>query len=59
MRTTYTGKIYGRQDDLVIALQLALIGTQKFWQDPKYGGFRQPDYRTPQGLSNGPVPPGI
>lgn len=26
VRTTYTGKLYGKQDDLSIALQLALIG---------------------------------
>ena len=30
VRKTYTGKLYGRQDDVVIALQLALIGCQKF-----------------------------
>ena len=30
VRKTYTGKLYGRQDDLIIALQLALIGAQKF-----------------------------
>ena len=40
VRTTYTGKLYGRQDDVVIALQLALVGCQKFFQDPKYRGFR-------------------
>ena len=32
VRKTYTGKLYGRQDDLIIALQLALIGATKFWQ---------------------------
>ena len=26
---TYTGKLYGKQDDLAIALQLAMIGCQK------------------------------
>jgi len=26
---TYTGKLYGKQDDLCIALQLAMIGCQK------------------------------
>ena len=40
VRTTYTGKLYGRQDDLVIALQLSLIGCQKFFQDSKYKSFR-------------------
>ena len=29
VRTTYTGKLYGKQDDLAIAIQLALIGCQK------------------------------
>ena len=29
VRTTYTGKLYGKQDDLAIALQLSLIGCQK------------------------------
>jgi hypothetical protein len=28
-RKTYTGKLYGKQDDLAIALQLAMIGCQK------------------------------
>ena len=40
MRKTYTGKIYGKQDDLSIALQLALIGCQRFWQEPRYASFR-------------------
>ena len=53
VRKTYTGKLYGRLDDLVIALQLALIGCQKFNQDPKYQP-RAPDYTTPQGLTDGP-----
>ena len=35
IRKTYTGKLYGKQDDLAIALQLAMIGAQKFFQDPK------------------------
>lgn len=29
VRTTYTGKLYGKQDDLAIAMQLSLIGCQK------------------------------
>ena len=28
-RQTYTGKLYGKQDDLCIAIQLSLIGCQK------------------------------
>ena len=46
--------ILNRQDDLIIALQLAIIGCSKFWQDPKYRGFRANDYLTPQGLAEGP-----
>ena len=59
MRTTYTGKPYGKQDDLCIAIQLAMIGAQKFFQDPKYRNFRSHDYLTPQGLANNPRPAGV
>lgn len=58
-RKTYTGKLYGKQDDLAIALQLAMIGCQKFFQDPKYKGFRTEDYHTPLGLSNSNQPRGV
>ena len=50
VRTTYTGKLYGKQDDLCIAIQLSLIGCQKFFQEGKYRNFRAPDYLTPLGL---------
>ena len=50
VRITYTGKLYGKQDDLCIALQLALIGCSKFHQDSKYCNFRTLDYLTPNGL---------
>ena len=50
VRQTYTGKLYGKQDDLCIAIQLSLIGCQKFWQEGKYRNFRANDYLTPQGL---------
>ena len=50
VRQTYTGKLYGKQDDLCIAIQLSLIGCQKFFQEGKYRNFRAPDYLTPQGL---------
>mgnify|MGYP004057093397 CR=1 FL=1 len=50
VRTTYTGKLYGKQDDLCIAIQLSLIGCQKFFQESKYRNFRASDYMTPQGL---------
>jgi len=50
VRTTYTGKLYGKQDDLCIAIQLSLIGCQKFFQEGKYRNFRASDYLTPQGL---------
>ena len=51
VRQTYTGKLYGKQDDLCIAMQLSLIGCQKFFQDSKYRNFRAPDYLTPNGLA--------
>lgn len=40
MRKTYTGKLYGKQDDLCVAVQLAVIGQSKFFQDSKYRNFR-------------------
>lgn len=40
----------GKQDDLCIAIQLSLIGCQKFFQEGKYRNFRAPDFLTPQGL---------
>ncbi len=39
-RKTYTGKLYGKQDDLCITLQLALIAAQRFFQEPRYAQFR-------------------
>ena len=51
VRTTYTGKLYGKQDDLCVAVQLAVIGQSKFFQDPKYRNFRSLDYLTPNGLA--------
>ena len=50
VRQTYTGKLYGKQDDLCIAIQLALIGQQYFFQSAKYRNFRTLDYLTPNGL---------
>lgn len=41
----------GKQDDLCIAIQLSLIGCQKFFQESKYRNFRAPDYLTPNGLA--------
>ena len=49
----------GKQDDLCIALQLAMIGCQKFFQDPKYRSFRPDDYATATGLANNPRPRGV
>ena len=42
--------VYGKQDDLAIAMQLAMIGQQKFFQDSKYRNFRALDFLTPNGL---------
>ena len=49
----------GKQDDLCIALQLAMIGCQKFYQDPKYRSFRPDDYATAIGLNNAARPRGV
>ena len=43
---------------MVIALQLALIGCQKFFQDPKYRSFRSEDWATPRGFAIAPQPGG-
>lgn len=32
----------------MIALQLAVIGCQRFYSDPKYRSFRAPDYTAGQ-----------
>lgn len=39
-RKTYSGKVGGRNDDLVICVQLALTGTRCFFQSDKYSAFR-------------------
>ena len=40
IRKTYTGKIGGLNDDLAIALQLAITGLRCFYQNEKYNNFR-------------------
>jgi hypothetical protein len=40
VKKTYSGKIGGRQDDLAIALQLAITGLRCFFQSEKYGKYR-------------------
>lgn len=39
-RKTYTGKVGGRQDDLVIATQLAITSMRWFYQSDRYRSFR-------------------
>lgn len=39
-KRTYSGKIGGRQDDLAIALQLAVLGARLFLRKDKYARFR-------------------
>ena len=39
-KKTYSGKVGGRNDDLVIALQLSLSGVRVFYEEPKYASFR-------------------
>ena len=42
-RKTYTGKLNGQQDDVVIAFQLVMIAQRTFFESDKYAGFaRQP-----------------
>lgn len=38
-RKTYTGKLGGQQDDVVITLQLALIAMRTFFEDSRYSRF--------------------
>lgn len=40
VKKTYSGKIGGRNDDLVIALQLAMSGTRVFYESDRYKSFR-------------------
>ena len=40
VKKTYSGKVGGRQDDLIITLQLALIGSRVFYTEPRYRNFR-------------------
>ena len=40
VKKTYSGKVGGRNDDLVIALQLALAGSRVFYQENRYRSFR-------------------
>jgi hypothetical protein len=39
-RKTYSGKLGGKQDDTVLALQMALYGSKTFFQEDKYAQFR-------------------
>ena len=39
-RKTYSGKVGGRNDDVAIALQLAVIGCRTFYRGDKYASFR-------------------
>ena len=39
-RKTYSGKVGGRNDDLAIALQLAVIGCRTFYSNDRYARFR-------------------
>ena len=40
-RRTYTGKMGGHQDDMCIALQLAILTMQIFTRSDKYNSFRE------------------
>ena len=45
IRKTFTGKTGGRNDDLCIALQLALAGARQFYQSGRYNTFRPENAR--------------
>jgi hypothetical protein len=49
VRKTYTGKLAGLQDDVVIALQLALIASKVFFESPRYQGFSTQPVRHEEG----------
>ena len=51
-RKTYTGKLGGLQDDVVIAVQLCLIAMRTFFESPKYTSFSKPS-ATVQTLGGG------
>lgn len=40
VKRTYSGKVGGRNDDLVITLQLAITGIRTFYQQDRYRQFR-------------------
>lgn len=40
MKKTYSGKVGGRNDDLCIALQLAITGIRTFYSQDRYRTFR-------------------
>ena len=40
VKKTYSGKVGGRNDDLVITLQLAITGIRTFYQQDRYRTFR-------------------
>jgi hypothetical protein len=43
VKKTYSGKVGGRNDDIVITIQLALAGIRQFYSSNKYSNFR-PQY---------------
>lgn len=43
-KKTYSGKVGGRNDDLVIVLQLAVTGARTFYSSDKYQNFRADAY---------------
>jgi hypothetical protein len=40
IKRTYTGKTAGRNDDMIIALQLAIAGARVFYESERYRPFR-------------------
>jgi hypothetical protein len=46
-RKTYTGKIGGKQDDVCLAMQMALWGARTFYTDDRYAPHRQLQWVNP------------
>ena len=40
IKKTYSGKVGGRNDDVVITMQLAITGCRTFYSSEKYQNFR-------------------
>jgi hypothetical protein len=51
-RKTYTGKVGGMQDDVSIALQLAIAAQKTFFESSKYANFAKQTITHESGVGN-------